>query len=782
MQGPAKLVGARVKRVEDGRFLVGQGQYLGGMKWPGMLEVAFTRSAHAHAKLRGIDAAAARALPGVAGVFTWDDLSDRLRPLRALLDPEKNPNYKPCDQHPLATGKVRFVGEPIAAVLACDRYVAEDAAALVEVDYDPLPAIVDPEKALADRSNLVHEEWGDNVLCHTDFSAGDVDGAFRAAAHVVKRSFRTNRHTALPLEARGCAAVFERATNELTLWTSNQMPHMVRTKLAENLGHPESRVRVIAPDVGGGFGQKCHFFAEEAVVAALAMKLGKPVRWIEDRREALTSTFHAKDESLDAELAFDAQGILLGARLRAIADIGAYNAFPWTSAFEVLHTAQMFPGPYRFQSYAFHAASVATNKSTLSVYRGVGGPIATFVMESMMDEGAKVVGIDPVEIRRRNMIRKEEFPYRSSTGMEYEIGSYIESLEKAAGIAGFPNFRAEQAELRKKGVVRGIGFSCYNEITALGSKYWHGIGVPMSAYESANIKIEPSGDVTIFCGTHSHGQAHETIYAQIAADELGIPMDRITVRLGDTRDTPYGWGTWGSRAAVTGGGAVTLAGRKLANKVKRVAGHFLEVAPEEIELADGRAQLRGAPTRFITIDDLAKRAVFTAAAELPADCEPGLDETTYYDPPPVTFPNATHVAIVDVDVETGVVKIVRYIVVEDCGKMINPMVVDGQVAGGVAQGLGAALYEHLIYDEDGQILTSSLMDYLVPTAADMPFLEIDHIETPSPLVPGGFKGAGEGGAIAPLGAIANAVADALGVRPCELPITPERVRALALER
>ena len=778
MQGPAKLVGARVKRVEDPRFLVGDGRYLGGMQLPGMLEVAFVRSPHAHARLGGVDAKAALKLDGVSAVFDWEAIRDRVRPLRADLDPVKNPTYKPCEWTPLARGKVRWVGEAVAAVVARNRYVAEDAAELVEVGYEALPPVVDPERALVDRSSLVHEEWGDNVLCHTDFSAGDVEGVFRAAKVVVKQRFRTGRHHALPLEPRGCLATYEHSTNELTLWTSSQMPHMVRTKLAEHLGHPENKVRVIAPDVGGGFGLKCHFFPEEAVIAALAMKLRRPVRWLEDRTESLTSSFHAKEEIIDAEMALDANGTILGARMRAIADIGAYSAFPWTSAFEVLHTAQMFPGPYRFQTYAFSATSVATNKSTLSVYRGVGGPIGTFVMEGLLDHAARELALDPIEIRKRNLIKAAEFPYRSVTGMEYEIGSYTESLDKAAVLSDYANARREQADLRTRGIHRGIGVSCYNEITALGSKYWHGIGVPMSAYESANIKIDPSGHVTVYCGTHSQGQAHETVYAQIASDELGIPMSRITVRLGDTNDTPYGWGTWGSRAAVTGGGAVIFAGRKLAEKVRRVAGYFLEVSADEVELVDGRARVRGAPSRAIEIADLAKRAIFTAAAELPPGEEPGLESTSYYDPPPVTFPNATHIAIVDVDVETGALAIKRYVVVEDCGRMINPMVVDGQVMGGVAQGLGGALLEHLVYDDAGQLLTTSFMDYLIPTAVDVPYIEIDHIETPSPLVPGGFKGAGEGGAIAPFGALANAVADALGVRACELPLTPERVLSL----
>ena len=780
--GTGKLVGARVKRVEDPRYLLGQGRYVGDFKMQNLVDMAIARSPHAHARIRSIDVSKAQALPGVIAVFTGEDLAGSMRPLRADLDRVKNPTYKPCDWLPLTRDKARYVGEAVAAVVATNRYVAEDAVDLIEVDWEPLPVIADPEKAATEKTALVHEEWGDNVLCSTDFATGDVEGAFRSAHRVVKQRFRTNRHHALPLEPRGCVAALEPATGNLTLWTSSQMPHMVRTKLAEHLQYPENRIRVIAPDVGGGFGLKCHFFPEEALTAFAAVRLQRPVRWLEDRRESFLTSFHAKDEVVEGEMAVAADGEILGARLDAIADIGAYSAFPWTSAFEVLHTVQMFPGPYRLKNFAFRAISVATNKSTLSVYRGVGAPVATFVMEGLLDLAARELGMDPAEIRRRNMIKKDEFPYTSVTGMNYEPGGYLECLDQALQLVGYDSFRKEQEDLRKKGVYRGIGISCYNEITALGSRYWHSIGVPMSAYESANIKMDPGGRVTVFCGTHSQGQAHETIYAQMAADELGVPIHHITVKLGDTAETPYGWGTWGSRAAVTGGGAVTLASRKLAAKIRRVAGHILEASAEDIELVDGRAGVKGVPQRAITIADLAKHAVFTAAADLPEGEEPGLDMTHYYEPPPVTFPNATHVAVVEVDRATGGLKILRYVVVEDCGKMINPMVLDGQIAGGVAQGLGGAIFEHLVYDDEGQLLTTSFMDYLVPSAADVPTIEIGHHETYNDRVPGGFKGAGEGGAIAPWGAIGNAITDALmpfGARATELPFSPERVYRLA---
>ena len=777
-----KLVGARVKRVEDPRYLLGSANFVSGMVLPRMVEMALVRSPHAHARIKGINTEKARQLPGVIAVITGADYRDRIRPLRSTLDENIHPSYKVPTWYAMTWDKARFVGEPVALVVASNRYVAEDAADLVEVDYEPLKPLVDPEEALKDKSSLVHEDWGDNIHCHTEYSTGDPDGVFARAHTVVKQRFRSNRHHALPLEPRGCVATFEAATGELTMWSSTQMPHMVRSKLSEHLDYPENKIRVIAPDVGGGFGLKCHFFMEEALICAVAMQFQQPIRWLEDRRESFIGSHHAKDEAIDGELALDKDGTILAARVRGIADVGAYSAFPWSSAFELLHTTEMFPGPYRMEHYAFVATSVTTNKPCLSTYRGVGAPIATWAMEGLLDLAARELNIDPVDIRRRNLIRKEEFPYTSVTHQEYEIGGYIECLEKAVGTADYAAFRKEQPELRKKGIYRGIGVCCYNEITGLGSVWFHRVGMPMSSYESANIKFDPSGYVTIWSGTHSHGQAHETVYAQIVADELSIPLDRITVRLGDTADTPYGWGTWGSRAAVSGGGAMIMAGRQLAAKIRRLAGHYLEVSANDIELVDGKAQVKGAPSRMVTLHEVAKRSIFTDASQLPPGEQPGLESTYYYDAPPTTYPNATHIAMVDVDIHTGGIKILRYIVVEDCGRIINPMVVDGQVAGGVAQGLGGAVYEHLVYDENGQALATSFMDYLIPSAADVPFIEIGHIETPTPLTPGGFKGAGEGGAIAPFGAMANAIYDALAPfdsRVDSLPLSPERVYGFA---
>ncbi|MSR13589.1 MAG: xanthine dehydrogenase family protein molybdopterin-binding subunit [Gammaproteobacteria bacterium] len=783
MIATGKLVGARVKRTEDPRLVTGNGNYVGGMKMPGMVDMAILRSPEAHARILGIDVSAAQALPGVRLVLTGEDLRRHAKPQRAGLDRERNPTCKECDWYALASDTVRYCGEGVAAVVADNRYIAEDALALIEVDYEPLAVVIDPVAAMQPDAPLVHPEWGDNLMCYNEFTAGDVDGSFAAAHTVVKQRFRTGRNHAVPLEPRAYLARFDAVTDELTMWASTQMPHLVRTELAAHLNHPESKIRVIAPDVGGGFGLKGHFYQEELITAVAAMQLGLPVRWLEDRREAFTASYHAKEQIIDGELALDRNGKLLAARYRAISDVGAYNAYPWTSVLEMLHGAQMFPGPYHLQHYAFWATAVATNKSTISVYRGVGAPLCNLVMEGLLDMAAIELGLDPLEIRRRNLIRKDQFPYAAINGLVYEEGSYLQSLEDAAARFDYTGFRRRQGELRTQGVYRGVGISCYNEVTGPGSSFWHPFGIQISGYEASNIKIDPSGHVTVYVGTHSHGQAHETIYAQIAADELGIPFERITVRLGDTGDLPYGWGTWASRAAVIGGGAVIGASQKLVTKIKRIAGHLLEAAPEDIVLAEGEARIKGVPGGGISIAELARKSLYSSAGGLPPGEEPGLDVTHYFEPPRVTVPNAVHIAEVEVDVETGQVVILRYVVIEDCGRMINPMVVDGQITGGVAQGLGGAMFEQLLYDEQGQPLTTSFMDYLLPSAPDVPFIEIGHLETPSPHVPGGFKGCGEGGAIAPFGALANAVSDALapfGVRVAELPITPDRVRALVI--
>jgi carbon-monoxide dehydrogenase large subunit len=772
--GTGKMVGAQVRRVEDPRVLLGKSRYVDDVHLPGTLALAFVRSPYAHARITRVDVSAAKAHPGVQLVLTGADIAGVVPPLRVELDPVRAPKHKACDWPVLARDRVRFVGEAVAVVVASNRYVAEDAAGLVEVEYEPLDVIWDVEKAMEPGSPLVHEEWGDNLLQVLNAEIGEVAKAFQEADCVVAERFVTGRHMALPMETRGCLASYEAATDSLTLWSSTQLPHVVRSHLAMVLNFPEHHIRVIAPDVGGGFGLKAHLFGEEVLVAHVTHRLGRPIKWIEDRREHLTASLHAKHQVIHAELALKKDGTILGLTGRFISDVGAYSDYPWSAALEAGHAASAMPGPYKIPAYRFEALSVATNKSTIGPYRGVGLPIAVLVMERLMDLGAQKLGIDPVELRLRNMIRKGDHPYTTITGAEVESGSHQEALQKALEMLGYQDFRAQQQRLREQGRYLGLGIACYIEGTAPSSAAFQAMGSLIGGYESATIRMDVNGKVTVLVGTHSHGQSHETTLAQVAADELGVPLEDVRVIEGDTTAVPYGWGTWGSRSAVTGGGAIILAGGKLREKMLRVASRLSEIPSDDLELAEGMVRRKQDGAKLMPIKEIAQQILF---ARVPGE-EPGLEATAHYEPPPATHANATHLATVEVDVATGQVKLLRYIVVEDCGTIINPMVVDGQIQGGVAQGIGTALYEQALYDENGQFLTGTLMDYLVPTAADVPRVEIGHIESPSPLTPGGIKGMGEGGAIAPPAAIANAVADALapfGVRVNEVPLTPERV-------
>ncbi|HKA54215.1 MAG TPA: xanthine dehydrogenase family protein molybdopterin-binding subunit [Candidatus Binatia bacterium] len=770
--GTGKMVGAQVRRVEDPRVLLGKSRYVDDIHLPGTVALALVRSPYAHARITRIDVSAAKAHPGVYTVLTGADVA--IPPLRVEYDPVRAPRHKSCDWPVLAQGKVRFVGEAVAAVVASDRYVAEDAAALVEVEYDPVDVVWDVEKALEPGSPLVHEEWGDNVMQVLQAEVGEVAKAFQEADCVIAERFVTGRHMALPMETRGCLASFEAATDSLTVWSSTQVPHTLRTHLALLLNFPEHHIRVVAPDVGGGFGQKGHVFSEEVIAASLARRLGRPVKWVEDRRENLSASLHAKHQIVQAELALKKDGTILGLKGRFVSDVGAYSEYPWGSAFEAGHAASTMPGPYKVPAYRFEALSVATNKTTIGVYRGVGLPIGVLVMERLVDLAAQELGLDPAELRLRNMIRKEEHPYTTIIGAEIESGSHQESLQLALGMLGYQDFRTQQRQYREQGRYIGVGIGCYVEGTAPSSQAFHAMGLAAGGYESATVRMDVTGKVTVLVGTHSHGQSHETTLAQVAADELGVPLADVKIIEGDTTAIPYGWGTWGSRSAVTGGGAIILASRKVREKLLRAASRLSEVPADDLELAQGMVRRKQDGTTLMSIKKIAQQVLVARFAGE----EPGLEATSHYEPPPATHANASHLATVEVDIETGQVKLLRYIVVEDCGTIINPLVVNGQIQGGVAQGIGTALYEQALYDENGQFLTGTLMDYLVPTAVDVPRVEIGHIESPSPYTPGGIKGMGEGGAIAPPAAIANAVADALapfGVRVNEVPLTPERV-------
>jgi aerobic carbon-monoxide dehydrogenase large subunit len=773
--GLPRLVGARVARREDPRLLTGQGSYVDDHRPARMLYAAFLRSPHAHARIRRLDVSAALALPGVAAVLTGEDIARSSKPVRAA---SKTPNVKTTSYPPLALGKVRHVGEAVAMVAAESRYVAEDAVERIVVDYEPLPVVRDVESALDPASPVLHDEAETNLLVSREFARGDVDAALAGAAVVVRERFRFHRHTPVCMENRGCLGEYATASGALTLRSSAQCPGLVRDVLADLLDIPEHLIRVIANDVGGGFGAKASLYPEEIATCVMARRLGRPVKWIGDRREDLLATTHAWDEIVDAELGLDQDGAIVGLRAEVTVDVGGYSIYPWTAAIEPVQTISFLPGPYRVPTYRGRTRGVATNKAPLGPYRGVGRPPAVFVIEGLMDRAARRLGLDPTEIRLRNFIRDEDFPYKSPSGVVWDRSSFTESLRRAREALDYKAARDEQARARAAGRWVGIGIASYVELTGIGSAIPVSPGMPVSTgTEAATIRFDPAGKVTAVFGVASHGQGLETTLAQIVADEVGVPIEDVRVVHGDTDASPYGTGTYASRSLVLAGGAAILAGRSVREKMLVIAGHLLEADPADVALADGRYAVRGMPDRSVTVRQIA-RAAYGGAKQLPKGLEPGLEATRFYDPYYGTASNATHAAMIEIDRATLEVKTLRYVVVEDCGRMVNPLIVDGQVHGGVAQGIGAALLEEIVYDDQGQLLSGTLMDYVVPSACEIPTMEVHHVETPSPVALGGFRGMGEGGTIGAPAAIANAVADALAplqIEIAELPVTPERL-------
>ena len=773
--GLPRLVGARVARREDPRLLTGQGSYVDDHRPARMLYAAFLRSPHAHARIRRLDASAALALPGVAAVLTGEDIARSSKPVRAA---SKTPNVKTTSYPPLALGKVRHVGEAVAMVAAESRYVAEDAVERIVVDYEPLPVVRDVESALDPASPVLHDEAETNLLVSREFARGDVDAALAGAAVVVRERFRFHRHTPVCMENRGCLAEYATASGALTLRSSAQCPGLVRDVLADLLDIPEHLIRVIANDVGGGFGAKASLYPEEIATCVMARRLGRPVKWIGDRREDLLATTQAWDEIVDAELGLDQDGAIVGLRAEVTVDVGGYSIYPWTAAIEPVQTISFLPGPYRVPTYRGRTRGVATNKAPLGPYRGVGRPPAVFVIEGLVDRAARRLGLDPTEIRLRNFIRDEDFPYKSPSGIVWDRSSFTESLRRAREALDYKAARDAQAQARAAGRWVGIGIASYVELTGIGSAIPVSPGMPVSTgTEAATIRFDPAGQVTAVFGVASHGQGLETTLAQIVADEVGVPIEDVRVVHGDTDASPYGTGTYASRSLVLAGGAAILAGRSVREKMLVIAGHLLEADPADVALADGRCAVRGMPDRSVTVRQIA-RAAYGGAKQLPKGLEPGLEATRFYDPYYGTASNATHAAMIEIDRATLEVKTLRYVVVEDCGRMVNPLIVDGQVHGGVAQGIGAALLEEIVYDDQGQLLSGTLMDYVVPSACEIPTMEVHHVETPSPVALGGFRGMGEGGTIGAPAAIANAVADALAplqIEIAELPVTPERL-------
>ncbi len=769
-----KIVGARIKRTEDPRLLTGLGAYTDDRQVTRVLHVAFRRSDQAHARIRSIDSSAARAAPGVVAVFTADDLGAAVRPLVAI---SRMPNYYPTPLLPLARGKVRYVGEPVVGVIAQSRYHAEDALELVAIDYEPLAAVSDAEQAAGSGAPLLHEEAGTNVMVSREFKRGDIEAVLQSAPVRVKGRFRMHRKTALSIEPRACLAEYDPGRDALTLHSATQVPGIVRDALAAALDIPGHQIRVVAPDVGGGFGGKGSLYPEEIFVCAAARQLRRAVKWTSDRLEDLAASNQAFDEIVDAELALDPDGRILGLSADVIGDVGAYSVYPWTAGLEPVQVVSFLPGPYRVAHYRGRVRAVATSKAPTGPYRGVGRPISTFVMERLMDMAAVRLGIDAKDIRLRNLIAAEELPYKVASGIVWDKSGFQECLNAACAAIGYDSVRAKQKEARAAGRWLGIGIACYAELTGIGSRISVAPGMPINTgTETAIVRIDSTGAVTAAFGVAAHGQGLETTLAQVVAEHLGARFDDIRIVQGDSAAVPGGTGTYASRSMVLAGGAATLAAQAVREKVLNAASHLLEASAADLIAEDGRVTVAGTD-RSITFREVA-RAVYSELARLPAEARDELAAARTYDPVFGTTSAATHVAAVEIDPETYEVRIERFAVAEDCGRLVNPLIVEGQVHGGVAQGIGAALYEEVIHDERGQITTGSLVDYLVPSACEIPPMQVVHLESESPTTLGGFRGMGEGGTIGAPAAVANAVADALarlGIEINELPATPERL-------
>ncbi|MGA8040874.1 MAG: xanthine dehydrogenase family protein molybdopterin-binding subunit [Acidimicrobiia bacterium] len=771
--GKPQMFGARVRRVEDPRFLTGEGRYVADLERSDCLHAKFVRSTEAHARIVSVDVGESE---GVVRVFTgadWAGLG-----IRCV---SSYPGFRPTSMPVLAWDRVRYVGEAVAMVLAEDEYLAEDAMASVQIEYEGLPPVVDLASALDSGAPLVYDEWGDNGFVERRFTSEGFEEAFEKAPHHISGTWSMARHTGIPIETRAVLAEYDRGRDHLTVWTSTQIPHLIKTGLAQALGRDEGSVRVVAPDVGGGFGVKAQLYPEEVACARAAIETGRPVRWVEDRREHLLASHHAREHLHHAEMGYDDEGRILAYRVRIKVSMGPYSVFPWTSTMDTGMAMGILPGPYRIDQYSVHGTPVATNKTPFGAYRGVSRPMACFTTERMMDQVARERGLDPVELRRRNLLVSEDFPWNSVSGLVYDSGTVVECLDTLLEMADYPGMRRRQEEARARGDLVGIGVVPFIEQTAHTTREFVQRGVPIIfGYETSKLRFTPDGRLVISSSIHNHGQGLETTLAQMAADELGLDLDSIRVEFGDTDQVPYGSGTFASRSAVLAGGAARIAAGRLKEKLSRIAGHMLEARAEDIVFENGQVSVAGVPDSGMALFELC-RLVYQRPETLPQGEEPSLESVATYDADPGTgtYTSAAHLALVTVEAATGRITIEDYAVVEDCGRMINPMVVEGQIFGGVAQGIGGALLEEFLYDDEGRPLSTTFMDYLVPTFTEVPKIRVQHIETPSPITIGGVKGMGEGGAIAPGAVLAAALEDALSplgpVVVDKLPLTPERV-------
>lgn len=768
--GIAAMMGTPIKRREDPRLITGQATYVDDIKLHGMLYMSVLRSPYGHARINSIHTEEARNHPGVVAVYTAEDLKGHVGNILVAVPLGKIAEGMGV-HGPLAEGKVRFYGDPVAVVIADDRYTARDARDLIDVDYEPLPAAIDVEKAMQPGAPILYEEFGTNVPFGMHPPTDEIDKVFEQTKAeggvIVKQRLVNQRVTPVSMETRGVVADYRKSDKNLTIWSSSQIPHLLRNIAAALLGLPQHQVRVIVPEVGGGFGSKLNVYPEELLSAFASMKTGHPVKWIEERDENMAATIHGRDQVDYIEIAATKTGKVNGLKIYGISDLGAYSQI-FTDVIMIAFGFPVSCGSYDIKNVHISADIVFTNKAPTDAYRGAGRPEATYIAERAMDLVAHELKMDPAEVRRINFIRPEQFPYKSAAGAVYDTGNYEPTLDKALELIGYKQLRAEQAQKRAQGKLMGIGISSYIEICGFGPKGT----APVGLYESARIRIEQGGTVMVYTGSSPHGQGEETSFAQIVAEEFGIPVESILVMHGDTDSTPEGRGTYGSRTLAVGGSAVFTATQKLKEKMKQIAAHMLEASASDVTVEDGKFAVAGTQ-KAVAFGEIAAAA--NLSNTLPAGIEPGLETTVFWEPEACVFPFGTHVCAVEIDKETGEVELTRYVAVDDCGRQINPLLVEGQVHGGLAQGIGQALLEETVYDEDGQLLTATLMDYAMPIATEFPHFELDSTVTLTTVNPLGVKGVGEAGTIGSTPAVANAVIDALGVAHIDMPYTSQKM-------
>lgn len=776
-------VGKSVKRVEDPRFIQGQGKYVANLQLPGMAYAAILHSPHARARIKSIDAEAAKNLEGVIAVYTGRDLVEGIKfsgPCGAIPCGFTPPDTKVPTHHPLAVDVVNHVGDGVAVVVAESAYIANDAVDLIVVDYEPLPAVVNAKAAAQEGAPQLYDEISNNTSFHWTLGDKDAtDKAFAEADHVIELDLINQRLIPNAMEPRAVAAQWNGFSEEMTVWTSSQNPHIIRLLLSGfTLGIPENKLRVISPDVGGGFGSKIFHYPEEVIVPWVARAINRPVKWVASRSESYITDAHGRDHVTHCKLAVNNDGTFTGLNVETYANMGAYLS-TFAPLIPTALYITLFSGLYKIPAIWGETWGTVTNTVPVDAYRGAGRPEASYLLERLVDLAARELDMDVLEIRRKNLIPKDEFPYQTPVAMVYDSGNYAALIDKVEDLAGYQDMRKEQAAARQDGRLVGVGMSGCIEASAPGpSPVVTSLGSAIGLYESGIVRVHPTGNVSVFTGSHSHGQGHETTFAQVVADELGLPMEAVQIVHGDTDRIPFGTGTYGSRSAAIGGSALVRSAEKIREKVTKLAAHQLEAAVEDMvyDQENGTVYVKGSPDKSKAFAELAFATYY--AADLPEGMDPGLEATTFYDPSNFTFPNSAHIAQVEIDRDTGAVTIQRYVAVDDVGKVINPMIVNGQIVGGIVQGVGQTLWEHGLYDENGQLLSGSMMNYALPRADNFPNMVTGRVETPSPHNPLGVKGAGEMGTIAATVTIANAVMDALaplGVRHLDMPLTAEKI-------